>query len=313
VSKVHIPVLLNEVLEYLDAKKGKSFVDGTAGGGGHIFAIMKANPKAKILGIDLDQSSLDNLKQEVTQKGLSQKITLVHGTYRDIDKILEDEKFGKVDGILVDLGFSSLQLDDPERGFSFQVEGQLDMRYDQENPLTAQEVVNSYHPKDLERIISDYGEDRFARRITNGIIMVRKTTEIKTTTQLAEAIRRSIPAPVRFKANDNIRRVFQAIRIEVNKELKSLKDFLPKAIEALNPKGRLVVISFQSLEDRIVKEFFNQEAKGCVCPPDFPTCVCGKESKIKILTRKPVTASEEELAVNTRSKPAKLRAVEKLN
>jgi 16S rRNA (cytosine1402-N4)-methyltransferase len=309
---MHVPVLLKETLEYLNVDKGLRFIDGTAGSGGHIFGIIEANPKAEILGIDLDQASLDDLQRAVDQKGLSQKIRLAQGSYRDFDKIANAQNFGASDGILLDLGFSSSQLDDPARGFSFQTEGPLDMRYDTQAYLTAEEVVNRYHAKRLEEVISEYGEERFARRIAAGIIIARKIDPIKTTSKLGEIVRRAIPLPVRFKANDNIRRVFQAIRVEVNHELDNLKEFLPKALDALNPGGRLVIISFHSLEDRIVKEFFNEQAKECVCPPEFPTCVCEKSSSLRILTRKPVTASEPEILINSRSKPAKLRVIEKL-
>lgn len=308
----HIPVLLQEVLNYLNVSNGKKFVDGTAGDGGHVFGIANAQPKAKILGIDLDQASLDNLKKEVIQKGLNQRIKLVQGSYKDIDKILIDSDFAPVDGILLDLGFSSFQLDDPARGFSFQTDGPLDMRYDQSARLSAEVVVNSYQSKELERVISEYGEEKFARCIASNIVLRRKQETIRTTVQLAEIIRQSLPGAIRYKANDSIRRVFQAVRIEVNNELDNLKAFLPKALDFLAPKGRLIIISFHSLEDRIVKEFFNEQAKNCVCPPEFPTCVCDKASTIRILTRKPVTADAEEIAQNTRSKPAKLRAAEKI-
>ena len=308
---MHVPVLLNEVLEYLNASSGKKFVDGTAGGGGHILAIARINPKAEILGIDLDQTSLDNLRQEVSQMGLGQKIKLVQGNYKNIDKIAESEDFGLADGILLDLGFSTSQLDS-DRGFSFQHDGPLDMRYDRNSKLTAEEVVNRYHQKELEEVIHELGEDRFYRKIASTIITQRKIKPIHTTTELADSVRKAIPGPLRFKANDNIRRVFQAIRIEVNQELENLKEFLPKALDLLNPGGRLVIISFHSLEDRIVKEFFREQAKDCICPPDFPTCVCDKASTVRILTRKPVVATEAEVAANPKSKPAKLRAAEKI-
>ena len=311
-SNTHVPVLLKEVVEYLNAAKGRKFVDGTAGSGGHIFGVLEKNPQAKILGIDLDQTSLDNLRKAIAARGLDQNVVLVQGSYSDLDKITESQDFGNVDGILVDLGFSSTQLDDAKRGFSFQTDSPLDMRYDLNGKRTAADVVNHYHQKELEEVIHDYGEDRFYRRIASNIIAQRKIKPIETTLELAEVVRKAIPAPLRFKAQDNIRRVFQAIRIEVNDELKNLKVFLPQALERLNPGGRLVVISFHSLEDRIVKEFFNEQAKGCICPVEFPTCVCGKTSKIRILSRKPVTATEEELANNSKAKPAKLRAAEKI-
>jgi 16S rRNA (cytosine1402-N4)-methyltransferase len=308
----HVPVLLSEVLEYLNVKKGGKFVDGTVGGGGHLRAILKANAQNEILGIDLDQASLYKLKQELVEEGLDQKVKLIHGSYANINKILSEAGFGPVDGILLDLGFSSLQLDDHTRGFSFATDGPLDMRYNRDAQLSATSVVNQYGPQDLERVISEYGEERFARRIAGKIVETRKSEPITTTKQLFEIIRTSLPLPVRFKASDHIRRVFQAIRIEVNQELMNLSEVLPKMLRLLNPGGRIVIISFHSLEDRIVKEFFVTEAKDCVCPPEFPTCVCDKASTIRILTRKPITASIEEIAMNPRSKSAKLRAAEKL-
>ena len=309
---MHVPVLLNEVLAFLDVKNKQKFIDGTAGNGGHLLAIAAQARKAKVMGIDLDQASLDDLQLEVVRKGLSQRIQLVQGSYKDIDQIASEAKFGPVDGILLDLGFSSFQLDDTGRGFSFQSDGPLDMRYDLKNRLTAERVVNTYHQKELEQVFVRYGEEKFARRIAAAIIAKRKESLIKTTKQLAEIIRQALPVSVRFKANDSIRRVFQAIRIEVNHELDNLKEFLPKAINLLNSKGRLAIISFHSLEDRIVKEFFNQQTRDCVCPPEFPTCVCDKISTVKILTRKPVTAGSEEISVNPKSKPAKMRAIEKI-
>jgi 16S rRNA (cytosine1402-N4)-methyltransferase len=300
---MHIPVLLNEVVEYLDAKKGGRFVDATAGNLGHTKGILESNPANQVLSIDLDPSFLE-VKIE--------RAKLILGNYKNIDKILDLEGWGKVDGIVLDLGFSSMQLDDPNRGLSFATDGPLDMRFDQKAELTAEEVVNGYHPKDLLRVFSDYGEEKLARRIADKIVEARKIKRIKTTAELAEIIKSAIPLPVRFKSGDNTRRIFQAIRIEVNRELDNLKIALPKMLEGLNKEGRLVVISFHSLEDRIVKEFFNQQAKDCVCPPEFPTCVCNKTSTLRILTRKPVTASLEEIAANSRSKSAKLRAVSKI-
>lgn len=308
----HVPVLLKETLEYLNASKAGKFVDGTLGGGGHLRAILSRNNANQVLGIDLDQASLRNLESELTEEGLNQKTKLVSGNYANIGQILQHVGWDQVDGILLDLGFSSLQLDEPSRGFSFATTGPLDMRYDRNQETTAETVVNRYSPKDLQKIIEDYGEERLSRRIGEAIVKARREKSITTTEQLAEVIRKAIPLPIRFKSSDNIRRVFQAIRIEVNQELENLKKALPQMVGALAPQGRLVVISFHSLEDRIVKEYFVSEAKDCVCPPEFPTCVCGKTSTVRILTRKPITASEEEIKQNPRSKPAKLRAIEKL-
>lgn len=309
---MHVPVLLKETLDLLDAGQGGNFIDCTVGGGGHTAAILAANPKNRVLGIDLDQTSLDKLKQKFTQSGLDQRVNLVQGNFRDLGKIAEEQGLNSIDGILLDLGFSSGQLDDPSRGLSFQADGPLDMRLNPVAEKTADRVINSYGPKDLEKVLANYGEERLAKRIVGAIIAARKIEPIKSTSRLAEIIRSAVPAPVRFKANDNIRRVFQAVRIEVNDELTSLRKALPQALEILNPNGRLVVISFHSLEDRIVKEFFNTEAKDCVCPPEFPTCICDKQANVKVLTRKPVIATEEEINKNPRSKSAKLRAAIKL-
>ena len=216
-----------------------------------------------------------------------------------------------LDGILLDLGFSSAQLDNAKRGFSFQEEGPLDMRYNPSNPMSAERVVNEFTSTELVEIMEEFGEEKFAKRIAAVIVAERKIKPIKTTLELAQIVRKAIPAPVRFKANDNIRRVFQAIRIEVNQELENLRFFLAKALNLLNPGGRLAVISFHSLEDRIVKEFFQKQAKDCICPPEFPICICDKTSVIRILTRKPITASQTEQMNNPRSKSAKLRVAEK--
>lgn len=308
----HVPVLLQETLQYLKAESGTKFIDCTVGGGGHTKAILNLNPQAKVLGIDWDQTSLDKLKQQFVREGLDQRSVLVSGNYTAIDQFAGRHGFVPVDGILIDLGFSSLQLDEAARGFSFQSAGPLDMRYSSANELTAGRVVNHYSPEKLEKIFSELGEEKFARRISAAIARARQTVRIDSTTQLAEIIRSAMPLPIRFKASESLRRIFQALRIEVNSELENLKLVLPKCLKLLQPGGRLVIISFHSLEDRIVKEFFNQEAKDCICPPEFPTCVCDKVSSIRILTRKPVTAAAAEAGANPRSKSAKLRAAEKL-
>jgi len=292
---MHVPVLLDEVIENLNAKKGGKFVDATAASRGHTNAILAANSQNEVLAIDLDPTDS----------------TVVFGNYKNIDKLLEAKGWEKVDGILVDLGFSSLQLDQPERGLKFAALGPLDMRYDKNQTLTAGEVVMRYHPKDLERVIKEFGEEHLSHKIVEKIVAARKLKPIQTTTELAQIIRSAVPLPVRFKADNNIRRTFQAIRIEVNHELENLKQALPKMLDALNPKGRLAVISFHSLEDRIVKKFFAKESKDCVCPPEFPTCICDKTSSLRIITRKPITPSEQEILNNPRSKSAKLRVAEK--
>ena len=308
----HVPVLLKESLEYLKASKGGKFIDGTFGNGGHARKILEANIQNQVLGIDLDQSSLDNFTKSFTQRNLIQRCKLVRGNYKDIKKVAEENNFLPVSGILLDLGFSSPQMDNPARGFSFQTDGPLDMRYDINQELTAEKIINSYSPKDLEKVFTDFGEEKFSRRIAALIAEQRKKAKINSTVVLLELIKTALPKPVAYRAGDSARRVFQALRIEVNQELENLKAFLPDALNVLGSGGRLVIISFHSLEDRIVKEFFVKEEASCVCPKDFPTCICEKKSSIKILTRKPIIASEEELAINSRAKPAKLRVAEKL-
>ncbi|OGE88070.1 MAG: 16S rRNA (cytosine(1402)-N(4))-methyltransferase [Candidatus Doudnabacteria bacterium RIFCSPLOWO2_02_FULL_49_13] len=309
---MHVPVLLKETLEYLNAASGGRFADGTVGSGGHTIAILNSNPVNQVLGIDLDQTSLDKLRERLVQESLNQRATLVKGNYVDLDSICAEHSITELDGILLDLGFSSDQVDQAKRGFSFQSEGPLDMRFDSSSKVTAEQVVNHYHVHELAEIFKDFGEEKFAGRIAREIVAHRQKGSILSTGQLAEIIKQALPKPIQFKAADSQRRIFQALRIEVNRELVNLKTVLPKCLKLLKPAGRLVVISFQSLEDRIVKEFFNEQARECVCPPEFPTCVCDKISTLRILTRKPATASEEEIKTNSRSKPAKLRAAQKI-
>lgn len=309
---MHQPVLLQEVMQYVDATKGSLFIDATVGGGGHAREILKHNKNAKVLGLDLDSESLSQLEKDLKEEELSKRVTLVHSNYKDIAKVAAREGFSEASGIILDLGFSSLQLDEPTRGFSFQNPGPLDMRYDRKQSLTAAEVLNKYQEEKLVEIFKSYGEESFSKKIARAIILRRKVSVFSTTDEVVRVVSQSLPAPIRHKANDHARRIFQAIRIEVNGELRNLEKALPDMIDLLTPGGRLVVISFQSLEDRIVKNFFNLQAKGCICPIDFPECVCGKKPIIKILTRKPVTAQEQELHTNPRSKPAKLRAAEKI-
>lgn len=291
---MHTPVLLKETLEYLNVNNGTKFIDGTVGSGGHATAILKTNPRAQVLGIDLDQTALEKLQ------GLG--ITLVNGNYSNLNLFAEQFGFDQADGVLLDLGFSSTQIDDPLRGFSFQADGPLDMRYSRDNVLTARKVINEYTKDELIRVLKDFGEEKFAGRLAQSIVNHRQARPIDSTMQLAKIIGHP----------DSVRRVFQALRIEVNQELENLTEALPKALKVLKSGGRLVVISFHSLEDRIVKEFFNNQAKDCVCPPEFPTCICDKVSTLRILTRKLVTESQDEVKNNPRSKPAKLRAGQKI-
>jgi 16S rRNA (cytosine1402-N4)-methyltransferase len=307
----HIPVLLSETLEYLDPRPGQNIVDATLGGGGYTSAILeKVRPDGKVLAIDLDEDAIENFKV-TSDKSQVTNLKLVQGNFAGIDKIIGNHKFPPPDGIVADLGLSSYEL--MHRGISFQTDQPLDMRFDLSQPLDAKFILNNYDEKRLTKIFEDYGEEKFARQIARKILENRnKKLEIKNTTDLYQIIVNALPKPVKHKADDSARRIFQALRIEVNHELNNLEEFLPKAFDVLAPGGRLVVVSFHSLEDRIVKQFFVGLTKGCVCPIDFPQCICGKNPKAKILTKKPVTASAEELTINPKAKPAKLRAIIKL-
>lgn len=316
----HIPVLLNEVIEYLDPMNGEVAFDATLGGGGHALEIAKRiSPNGILIATDLDPASIDAAEKRFTDAGI-QKYFLRRNNYRNIDQVLEELNISKVDIVLADLGLSSYDFDLSGRGFSFQKDEPLDMRFDPESspenkrhePRTAKYLLKHLTEKELEEIFSTYGEEKFSRKIARAIIESRQEKEIETTTELFELIKKALPAKFRFKAGDSARRIFQSLRIEVNRELENIEDFLPKAFHALKPGGRLAVISFHSLEDRIVKHFFLSKAKGCICPPDFPQCVCGKTSEAKILTRKPIGPSQEEVESNRRSASAKLRVLQKI-
>ena len=313
----HVPVLLKEVLEYLKPAPGKKFIDATIGGGGHAKSILEAG--AELLGIDRDREVAQSLISEF--KNQKSKIKITQDNFADLKKIAQENNFTEVDGILFDLGMGSHQLDDPARGFAFQREGPLDMRYDQRSEVrnriaenqTAAKIVNDYPEKRLIEIFRDFGEERrFARKVARAILKQRKTGTLVTTLELFELIKTALPGKYRFKAGDVARRIFQALRIAVNRELENLEKALPQALEILKLRGRIAVISFHSLEDRMVKRFFLKEAKNCICPPEFPICVCKAQAKLRILTKKPVTASEEETKINPRAKSAKLRAAEKI-
>jgi 16S rRNA (cytosine1402-N4)-methyltransferase len=320
----HTPVLLNEVLEYLDLKPGQNIVDATLGGGGYTRAIInKIKPGGRVLAVDLDKDAIANfISQTPTTParqtghpslagGEAPRFTLVQGNFAHIDKIIKNHNFPAPDGIVADLGLSSYELE--HRGISFQTDQPLDMRFDLSQPEDAKFVLNSYDEKRLVKVFEEYGEEKFAKQIAKKVIGNRQQgIEIKHTDQLYRIVQEALPKPIKHKADDHARRIFQALRIEVNHELENLQEFLPKAFDLLVPGGRLAVVSFHSLEDRIVKQFFVGLTKGCVCPPEFPQCLCGKNPKGKILTKKPVTASAEELKTNPRSKPAKLRVIIKL-
>ena len=305
----HKPVMLNECIEGLNIKKNGIYVDGTLGGAGHSKEIARAlNNTGILIGIDRDQDALNAAKENLKNYN---NLKYIHGNHDDIIDILENENIDGVDGILLDLGVSSYQLDERNRGFSYLGENILDMRMDKTQELTAKKVVNEYGEEELSNLIYEYGEERFARKIAFNICKRREEKEIETTKELVEIIEQSIP---KSKQNDGhpAKRTFQAIRIEVNNEIKPLFNTILDCIKCLNTKGRLCVITFHSLEDRAVKKAMI-EAKGkCTCPPDLPYCVCGAKSEGKIITRKPIVATKEEQEENSRSKSAKLRIFEKI-
>lgn len=305
----HFSVLKRETIDLLNVKDGGIYVDGTLGGAGHSKAILDSAKVQRLIGIDQDEEALEFSKEFLKDYS---NVTFVHGNFKDIDSILDSLKISSVDGILVDIGVSSYQIDTAERGFSFRQDARLDMRMDTSKPLSAYEVVNEYTEEKLAEIIRDYGEEKFAKNIARHITKARLSNPIETTKQLEDIVLSAVP---RYRGQDgksNVQRTFQAIRIEVNGELDALSKFLDKAFEYLKPQGRIAVISFHSLEDRIVKQKFKELATGCICPPDFPICVCGHKATIKIITKHPVEANKGELEQNSRSASAKLRVAEKL-
>ena len=305
----HFPVLLKETIELMNVKDGGIYVDGTIGGAGHSKAI-ESSAKIKLLvGIDQDSEALEAAKNNLKD---FDNVVFVKDNFKNIDKILDDLDIKLVDGILVDIGVSSYQIDSAERGFSFRHDAKIDMRMAKDNPFSAYELVNTYSEEDLARVIKDYGEEKFAKNIARHIIRERLKKPIETTKELENIILSSVP---RYRGQDgksNVQRTFQAIRIEVNSELDALSEFLDKAASRLKPGGRLEVISFHSLEDRIVKQKFKELSTGCICPPDFPICVCGHKAVAKLVTKHPVEATNEEILHNSRSAPAKLRVIEKI-
>ncbi len=301
----HEPVLLTEALSLLEPKAGQRFIDATLGGGGYTAALLKAvGLRGKVLSIDLDEAALNNFQGPSTK---------VHGNFADLDRIISSHKFGPVDGIVADLGLSSFHIDESGRGISFQKHEPLDMRFDQRgDTTTARFLLAKSSEADLAKIFQKFGEEKHSRPIARAIVRARAEREIHYTTDLVEVIVAALPKPVKHKWADSARRVFQALRIAVNHELENLERFLPAAFNHLAPRGRLAVATFHSLEDRMVKQFFAGLAKGCVCPPDFPQCVCGRNPQAKILTKKPIIAAEAEQERNPRSRSAKLRAIQKI-
>ena len=306
----HTSVLLKETVDSLAVKPDGIYVDATLGGGGHAFEVCRRlSDKGRFIGIDQDAAAIE--AASVRLQGFGKMVTVIRSNYCDIGPQLRAVGIKKVDGIVLDLGVSSYQLDKAERGFSYRLDAPLDMRMDQRQDQTAKDIINSYSEQNLYRIIRDYGEDRFAKNIAKHIVKAREKGEITTTGQLNEIIKGAIPAKIRATGGHPSKRTYQAIRIELNEELEVLNQAMDKMIDLLNPGGRLSIITFHSLEDRMVKRRFKANENPCTCPPDFPVCVCGRKSRGKVVTSKPVLPSEEELKENNRSKSAKLRVFER--
>ena len=306
----HISVLLDETIEELHIKPDGIYVDGTLGGGGHAYHVcQKLSEKGRYIGIDQDADAIAASTKRLAP--FKDKVTIVRDNYVNMPKVLHDLGIEHVDGILLDLGVSSFQLDEKERGFTYREDVPLDMRMDQRQSLTARDIVNDYSEMELFHIIRDYGEEKFAKNIAKHIVNKRKESPIETTGQLIEVIKGAIPMKVRAVGGHPAKKTFQAIRIECNRELDVLKDSIDAMIDLLNPGGRLCIITFHSLEDRIVKRAFKKNENPCTCPPNFPVCVCGNVSKGKQLTRKPIIPGEEELEYNKRAKSSKLRVFER--
>lgn len=306
----HYSVLLPETIEQLHIKEDGIYVDGTLGGGGHSYEIAKRLTTGRLIGIDQDYDALEAAGERL--RPFADRVTLVHSNYEAMVERVHELGIDKVDGILLDLGVSSFQLDTPERGFSYMVEdAPLDMRMDQDNPMTAADIVNDYSEEDLYRIIRDYGEDRFAKNIAKNIVKERQKERITRAGQLNQIIERSIPKKLQVTGGHPAKRTYQAIRIELNRELDVLEQNLDAFIDLLAEDGRICIITFHSLEDRIVKNTFKKNQDPCTCPKDFPVCVCGKKSKGRVIIRKPILPSEKELEENTRSRSAKLRVFER--
>lgn len=306
----HISVLLEESVNALKVKENGLYADGTLGGGGHSYRILSSNSTCCLIGIDRDCEAIDAAKKRLYEFG--DRAVFVNDNFRNIKSILQTLGMNGLDGAVLDLGVSSYQLDNAERGFSYMHDADLDMRMNRNDSLSAYDVVNEYSQEELMRIFYEYGEEKWSKRIAEFIVNERKEKKIQTTFELVDIIKAAIPKKARVDGGHPAKRIFQAIRIEVNDELGMLKQAVCDFAEALKPGGRLAIITFHSLEDRIVKQTFASLAKGCTCPSDFPVCVCGKKPVVKLISRKPVLPSEEEAQSNSRSKSAKLRVIEKL-
>ncbi len=308
----HTTVLLHETVDGLNVRPDGIYVDATLGGGGHAFEVCRRlGDTGRLIGIDQDADAIKAAGKRL--EGFGEKVTIIRSNYRDMKPELHKLGIDSVDGITLDLGVSSYQLDTADRGFSYRMDAPLDMRMDQRQKMTARDIVNGYSETELFRVIRDYGEDRFAKNIAKHIVMEREKAPIETTGQLNEIIRHAIPMKIQKTSGHPSKRTFQAIRIELNHELEVLRDSLDEMIDLLRPGGRICVITFHSLEDRIVKSAFRRNENPCTCPSHFPVCVCGKVSKGKVITRKPILPSPEELESNSRSKSAKLRIFERTN
>ena len=309
----HKSVLLQETIEGLAIREDGTYVDGTLGGGGHAFYVCeRLSDKGRFIGIDQDAAAIEAASSRLAPYKDRVKLDIVRSNYGNLPQVLDELHLDGVDGIVLDLGVSSYQLDTPERGFTYREDAPLDMRMDQRQELTAKDIVNEYPEMELYRVIRDYGEEKFAKNIAKHICEARKKKVIETTEELNDIIKAAIPIRARSVGGHPSKRTFQAIRIECNQELTMLEQSIDQMIDLLNPKGRICIITFHSLEDRIVKRIFRTNENPCTCPPDFPLCVCGKTPKGKVITRKPILPSEEELRVNRRSKSAKLRIFEKI-
>jgi len=306
----HVPVLMKDSVDGLDIKPDGIYVDGTLGGAGHSSRIAAKLTTGRLIGIDRDNVALEAAAERL--KPYEDRVTLVHANFCDMDQALQELGIDKVDGILLDLGVSSPQLDDAQRGFSYMTDAPLDMRMNGEDVRDARQIVNTWSYEELRRILYDYGEERFAPRIAAAICRRREQAPIETTLELVDVIKSAMPASALREKQHPAKRSFQAIRIAVNDELGAVETVMKKAVPLLNPGGRLAVITFHSLEDRIVKNAMAEAAKGCTCPPSFPVCVCGKKPQVRIVTRKPIVSGEEELERNPRARSAKLRICEKL-
>ena len=306
----HESVLLEECIEGLQIRPDGIYVDGTLGGGGHSYHIAGALTEGgRLIGIDQDRDAIEAASLRLEE--FRDRITLVHDNYENTARVLDDLGIEQIDGMLLDLGVSSYQLDNPERGFSYMADAPLDMRMDQDNPFSARDIVNDYSAAELTRILRDYGEERFAAAIARGIEKAREVSPIETTGELVQIIRKAIPRKMQEKGGNPCKRTFQAIRIACNRELDVLEDSVDAIIERLSPGGRLCIITFHSLEDRIVKNAFRRNENPCICPPEFLVCTCGQRSRGRVITKKPILPSKEELDRNRRSASAKLRIFEK--